>query len=466
MTLIVRFPFFFRDYVDRDESTFILLGQSWADGFLPYTQLWDLKPPVTFGFFAVIISLFGKSFLAIRFFGALLVVGTALCTYFISKTMASPKTGFWVAIGTVVFLSLFGSLQGVMSEHISIFFFTLGITFLILRTSFFNYFLVGLCFGLAIMAKLNMAYPALFVGLYLGWAFIRARKLSSGFLKLALIAIGALLIIGLTALPYYTQGDLELWFNSVFEAPLAYSNAKHHSAISTLPIFLLVGLLFFVGYWKKLLPKTDCRVTLLVVTSLGVLLSFVQAGKINGHYLIQFYPFVLILLGIALEKLPPLKKKYYAVLLLLLFVPIESYLEYANIIKNKSLKGSFFNGEGIDIPNYLISQNLDEKSIFFTEYHIGYWLLDKQSPTVASTHPSNVTREELFPFMRNPRSTAQEELEYITETVRPELIVARKNRSIFDGRRRELNKHIDSILKVDYTLIQTIDKGLIYQRID
>ncbi|MEM8764501.1 MAG: hypothetical protein AAGD88_11850, partial [Bacteroidota bacterium] len=206
--------------------------------------------------------------------------------------------------------------------------------------------------------------------------------------------------------------------------------------------------------------------TSLSIGVLGVLLSFVQAGKINGHYLIQFYPFVLILLGIALEKLPPLKKKYYAVLLLLLFVPMESYLEYANIIKNKSLKGSFFNGEGIDIPNYLISQNLDEKSIFFTEYHIGYWLLDKQSPTVASTHPSNVTREELFPFMRNPRSTAQEELEYITGTVRPELIVARKNRSIFDGRRRELNKHIDSILKVDYKLIQTIDKGLIYQRID
>ncbi|MEO1487520.1 MAG: glycosyltransferase family 39 protein [Bacteroidota bacterium] len=466
VTLIVRFPFFFRDYVDRDESTFILLGQSWADGFLPYTQLWDLKPPITFGFFAVIISLFGKSFIAIRFFGSLLVVGTALCTYFISKRMTSPKTAFWVAIGTVVFLSLFGSLQGVMSEHISIFFFTLGITFLVLRTSFLNYFLVGLFFGLAIMAKLNMAYPALFVGLYLGWAFVRARKLSSGFMKLVLIALGVFLIVGLTALPYYSQGNFDLWFSSVFEAPLAYSNAKHHSATSTLPIFLLVGLLFFLGYWKKLLPKTDCRVTLLVVTSLGVLLSFMQAGKINGHYLIQFYPFVLVLLGIVFEKLPRLNKKFYPILLLLLFVPMESYLEYANIIKNKSAKGSFFNGEGIDIPNYLKAEKLDDKSIFFTEYHIGYWLLDKKSPTVASTHPSNVTREELFPFMRNSRDTAQEELEYITGTVRPELIVARKNRSVFDGRRRELNKHIDSILKVDYKLIQTIDKGLIYQKIN
>ncbi|MEL6306289.1 MAG: glycosyltransferase family 39 protein, partial [Bacteroidota bacterium] len=462
--MIIRFPFFFRDYVDRDESTFILLGQSWADGFLPYTQLWDLKPPITFGFFAVIISLFGKSFLAIRFFGSLLVVGTALCTYFISKRMAAPKTAFWVAIGTVVLLSLFGSLQGVMSEHISIFFFTLGITFLVLRTSFPNYFLVGLFFGLAIMAKLNMAYPALFVGLYLGWAFVRARKLASGFLKLVLIAVGVLLVIGLTAWPYYAQGNLDLWFSSVFEAPLAYSNAKHHSAASTLPIFFLVGLLFFIGYWKKLLPKTDCRVTLLVVTSLGVLLSFVQAGKINGHYLIQFYPFVLVLLGIALEKLPTLNKKYYPILLLLLFVPMESYLEYANIIRNKNDKGSFFNGEGIDIPNYLKAEQLDDKSIFFTEYHIGYWLLEAQAPTVASTHPSNVTREELFPFMQNPRSTAQEELEYITGTIRPELIVTRKNRSVFDGRRTELNKHIDSILKADYKLLQTIDKGLIYQR--
>ncbi|HCD98775.1 MAG TPA: hypothetical protein DEQ63_05800, partial [Flavobacteriaceae bacterium] len=38
----IRFPFFFRDYIDKDESTFILMGQSWADGYLPYLTLWDL----------------------------------------------------------------------------------------------------------------------------------------------------------------------------------------------------------------------------------------------------------------------------------------------------------------------------------------------------------------------------------------------------------------------------------------
>ena len=67
--LLIRLPFFFRDCIDRDESTFILLGQSWVDGFLPYTQLWDLKPPLVFLFFAIIIQIFGKSYIAIRLFG-------------------------------------------------------------------------------------------------------------------------------------------------------------------------------------------------------------------------------------------------------------------------------------------------------------------------------------------------------------------------------------------------------------
>ncbi len=73
LSVLLRFPFFFRDYIDKDESTFILMGQAWVDGFLPYTLLWDLKPPLVFLYFAKIIYLFGKSLFAIRFFGAVIV---------------------------------------------------------------------------------------------------------------------------------------------------------------------------------------------------------------------------------------------------------------------------------------------------------------------------------------------------------------------------------------------------------
>lgn len=126
VAFFIRFPFFFRDYVDRDESTFIIMAQSWVNGHLPYTQLWDLKPPITFLFFAVIIKIFGKSFLAIRLFGTLLVALTALFTYGMANTITSKKVAFWVAMFCVFFQSLFGSLQGVMSEHICTFFFVAG----------------------------------------------------------------------------------------------------------------------------------------------------------------------------------------------------------------------------------------------------------------------------------------------------------------------------------------------------
>ena len=91
VSFLIRFPFFFRDYIDRDESTFILMGQSWVNGHLPYTELWDLKPPVAFLFFAGIIYVFGKSFLAIRFFGALLVAITAFFTFKIGVRLLQKK---------------------------------------------------------------------------------------------------------------------------------------------------------------------------------------------------------------------------------------------------------------------------------------------------------------------------------------------------------------------------------------
>ena len=118
ITFFIRLPFFFRDYIDRDESTFILMGQSWVNGHLPYMELWDLKPPLNFLFFAGILYTFGKSLIAIRFFGVLIVAITAYFTYKITTIVSTKKVGFWAAIFCVFLQSLFGSMQGVMSEHI------------------------------------------------------------------------------------------------------------------------------------------------------------------------------------------------------------------------------------------------------------------------------------------------------------------------------------------------------------
>ena len=467
IAFFIRFPFFFRDYIDRDESTFIIMGQSWVDGHLPYTQLWDLKPPITFLFFAFIIKIFGKSFIAIRLFGTLLVVLTSLFTYGMASKITSQKIAFWVALFCVFFQSLFGSLQGVMSEHICTLFFVIGVYLLFSKKHWAWYFLIGLLFGLSIMSKLNMAYPVFMLGLYQLWVGYRSRQLWTTVQNLMLMGIGIALIVLLTALPYYLEGNTPLWWKSIFEAPMAYSEGKFHSPLKTLPFLIVVLGLLAVGFTKNIIDGKTRELQILTAIIIGVLLSFMQAGKVNGHYLIQLYPFILIPFGMALSKLPPLKKPYKTIILLLLAIlPMEAYLEYANIISNKIEKGSFFNGEGIDVPHYIMENHLETKNIFFTEYHVGYWVLGVSPPTKAATHPSSITRDELFPYMENPRKTGLEELHYIMEVIKPKTLVARKGKEIFDKKLVEFNAYIDSYLLEHYTLIDTVDRGLIYQRLE
>ncbi|MEC8833000.1 MAG: glycosyltransferase family 39 protein, partial [Bacteroidota bacterium] len=310
VSVFIRFPFFFRDYVDRDESTFILMGQSWANGHLPYTQLWDLKPPITFLYFAIIIKLFGKSFFAIRFFGAVMVALTGLFTYGITKKITGKKIALWIAIFCVFFQSLFGSLQGVMSEHICTLFFVAGIYFLIYKRQWQWFLLAGLLFGLSIMSKLNMAYPVLTLGIYFLSEGFAKEKLSKSIGNLFFMGIGIALTVALTALPYYLQDNLNVWWESIFEAPLAYTGGKYHSPVKTLPfVFIVLGLLI-TGFIYKIIDFKSRESQLLTVVIVGILLSFMQIGKVNGHYLIQLYPFVLIPVGVALGKLPKLKKSY------------------------------------------------------------------------------------------------------------------------------------------------------------
>ncbi|SHJ48058.1 Dolichyl-phosphate-mannose-protein mannosyltransferase [Maribacter aquivivus] len=466
ITFFIRFPFFFRDYVDRDESTFILLGQSWANGFLPYTQLWDLKPPLTFAFFAAIISIFGKSFIAIRLAGVFLVVITAFYTYKIALTMIPKKASILVGAFCIVLLSLFGSLQGVMSEHICIALFVPAIYLLQSKKSNAYVFLAGVLMGATVMVKLNMAFPILFIGLFLVYEGVFTKK-NSSFFSILLFATGVITVILVTIIPYYLSHQTYIWWESVVLAPLEYTGARRYSIFKLAPIFVITGLFLVYAYKSKKLDFKNRTVQLLLVAIIGVLFSFIKGGRINGHYLIQLHPMLLILVGIVIYNLivqyKP-KLPLYAAFIALL-IPAESYLEYVNVVKNKFEKGTFFNGEGFSAPQYILEHNLDTENILFFEYHIGYWNLDTLPPTTASTHPSNICRDELFPFFYNPRKNSIEELEYIMEELQPKTVVIRKGRRILDKKEVEENEYLDAYLAEHYKVFATIDNAEILQRL-
>lgn len=467
ITFFIRFPFFFRDYIDRDESTFILLGQSWVDGHLPYTQLWDLKPPLTFAFFASIIYIFGKSFIAIRLAGALLVASTAFFTYKIALRITSAQVSFWSAVFCIVMLSLFGSLQGVMSEHICMAFFVPAIYLIVSKKGSLWLFVSGILMGIAVMVKLNMAYPVLFVGLYLFYTFFKNKE-KTDLLKIISFTLGVILVVTLTIVPYYLKGQIEIWWNSVVLAPLEYSEARRFSLFKLAPTFIIIATFLYYCWKEKILSFKERTSTLLVITIVGVLVSFFKGGRINGHYLIQVYPMLIIFFAMLLHHLYLHYKIHIPklFLLVLFLIPVESYLEYVNILRNKIERGTFFNGEGFSVPKYVQEKKLDTRNILFLGYHIGYWNLNVLPPTLASTHPSNICRDELYPFFQNPRKNSMEELHYLMEEVKPQTVVVRKGRRIFDKDETEENEYIDAYLSNHYKIVATVESAEILQRLE
>ena len=464
VSLFVRLPFFFRDYIDRDESTFILMGQSWVDGHLPYTELWDLKPPITYLFFASIIYIFGKSFIAIRLVGALIVAITAFYTYKISLTATTKKVGFWAAIGCVALQSMFGSLQGVMSEHICIVFFMSALYILLTKNNALWYAAAGLLMGLSLMTKLNLAYVVLVLGIYILFIHFKVRAYGKGVLKSTLFGLGILTVIFITFLPYYGNGYPEIWWNSVVLASLEYADARRDSLFGFLPITLFMGTFFYFAWKRNYLDFKNTTMQWLSLAVVGIVFSFIKGGRINGHYLIQLHPIFMILFAIFVSQIAILKKWNYRpyVFFMLLLLPVESYMEYGNIIRTKITRGTFFNGEGITVPQYIKAHKINTENILFLGYHVGYWLLHENPPVRSATHPSNICRNELFPFYDNPRETAVEELKYIMEEVQPKTVVIRKNRSIFDPHLIAENTYINAILKNDYEPPITVDMAEIY----
>jgi hypothetical protein len=327
------------------------------------------------------------------------------------------------------------------------------------------YFIGGILLGFSLMMKLNLAYAVLGIAIWIGVRGIFEKRAVQGLLRLSLLGLAVILSVGATFLPYLISGIPEVWTDSVILAPLAYSSDAKSSIFNVLP---LVGVLFVLGIisWKrKWIDFRDPKLQLLAVVITGIVFSFLKSGKVNGHYLLQLYPFLLILIGVGLSKIPKPSVRFYPLaLLILVLLPFESYSEMANVIRHKRDHGTFFNGEGFSVPDFIRKHSLNRRNVLFFEYHIGYWFLEAVPPSKAATHPSNICRPSLYPYFKNPRKNALEELEYLLDGVKPETVVTRMEKTVYDKEFVEEDAYVRSYLSAHYKLVGTSGRAEIFKR--
>ena len=195
----------------------------------------------------------------------------------------------------------------------------------------------------------------------------------------------------------------------------------------------------------------------------GTVYTFYSSGIINGHYLIQIYPFLLLLLfGVTLSQTIPYKLSGVAIIVILL--SFESVFEYGHLLK--SIRDPIEYRPTFEVISELKKRRLDDDKIFFADYHIAYWLLNQYPLTKSTTHPSNLGRPYLFKYYNDPNKTSLDELKYIMETIEPEVVVSNADDLDFFPDSSSENIYFRKSLHKDFDMIykDTADHIFIWER--
>jgi 4-amino-4-deoxy-L-arabinose transferase-like glycosyltransferase len=478
VTLLIRLPFAFHSVVDWDESTFILVGQSIVDGHLPYTHLWDVKPPLLFAVFATTIAIFGHTIEAIRLTGALLVAASAALTWLIASTLWSRRAA-WLASGLCLTGSSFlGSGQATMSEHVMTPFLLAAVYLMITApVTVRRAFLVGVLLAAASLVRLNIAYAVVAAGL-LVFAFAPAR---TRFRAAMAFAGGGLTLVALACLPYALAGELTTLWKSAVVAALArtetgdllsrlaglFDRAFQAGGDGTGNGLFWLGLLLWPGAiaglvigWRSRRPgASPWAITQLGAFLGAIALSIVMSGGAFGHYLIQLVPLASLLAGIlAAHPSVVIRRAVWAIAAVLTMLSLGPVVEaYRSLADRVSSGAALRQGAGYDIAAFLTTSNPDKRPVLLLTDHVAYWLTGSEPPNGFATHPSTLGRPNLLRIMgTSPRA----ELEKIFQ-LRPVFVVLDRDEEFLQDEERAW---LADVLGRDYERAPDISGREIWRR--
>ena len=410
LAVVLRAPFWAGDVIDWDESTFILMGQSWADGDLPYTSLWDNKPPLCFLPFALVAGLFGKSIAAVRILGLTSVVVTATVVWWIGRgwvaelagnTIAgrSERAGRLAGALCIILVTFASRGQATMSETLAIAPLALGCAPILLgRGDLRSAALSGACLSVDTLKLKNLLFVAGVAGIL--W-IARSRQDRSA--RAAIVfAAAAVAVVLATALPYALEGELELFVRSVVLAPFDYAIAGVRRMIG--PSSAAV-----VGAAMLTRSSGVSRWARFWLLAASVALSIVLSGGGSAHYWIQIHPFTALALAAGIVRAAPRLSPAMDLLVVGGLTFLAATLADASWIERaKAFRGLEAQGRARRLAMHLDAKGARGQPVVLFSDHLAHWWLESAPIHPILTHPSNAFRPELFRVVLGEEATIAE----------------------------------------------------------
>ena len=482
--LAIRFPFFFPAVIDWDESTFIIIGQSAVDGFLPYQIAWDVKPAFVFWWFGAAIELFGKSIPGIRLTGFIWLVLSAYLLYRAALSITHSRLGGAFAAAMLIVASSAYSLY-VSTELLAVL--PMAGAILVLcdgGRQLRSVFLGGLLLGLACMFRLNLVYLCLIVGVFLCIQGPRApwQTFLHGALKRGVwFSVGMLAPALLSFLPYLFSGHSQLWL-TVYEVAVSYSEEQQSFANNVAKTLresstglvgatmwgaAILGAFILSRRWRDLSPEDRTNWLLCGAFVLGSFLSIVMTGTVYGHYFVQLVPGLsmfaaatFIPRGKALASWKADGAKFaFGIALIALTIFRTAAAEWSTLSQRLWAGEPLSYGTAYDIANFISSQGDEDYSLFMVNTQLVYWLLGRYPPTLLATHPSALRKPFIRKYLEPDSETTEDALRSVFLR-QPTFVVWRPNQWLNGAAARFLEQE----LMTAYVLVGHIGSTQVFRR--
>ena len=90
---------------EYDALLFAYIGEKWLQGYIPYLDIWDNKPPGIFFVIAVVFSFAPKSFTALAVVAGIAIIGCVTTVYAIMRQIGAPTTSVLLATAACAIMS-------------------------------------------------------------------------------------------------------------------------------------------------------------------------------------------------------------------------------------------------------------------------------------------------------------------------------------------------------------------------
>jgi hypothetical protein len=305
--------------MERDEGEYAYAGQLILQGIPPYAQVYNMKLPGIYAAYALIMSVFGETRVAIHLGLLIINAVTALLLFLLGRKLFNAFAGL-TAAASFALLSMGQQVQGIFAnaEHFVILPAMGGILLLVyaVESNKLSTLLAGsVLLGVGFIMKQHGAAFIAFGGLYLFFKLINDKPLNwmSLSTKCLVFIAGALLPFALTCLILLQAGVFDkFWFwtidyasQYVSSTPLETGMGKLKHRLGTVAgsaiwvwIIAAFGLTSLI--WNKKSRNT------LLFSSLFLVFSFlatIPGFYFRPHYFILILPAVAYMAGIGAASL-------------------------------------------------------------------------------------------------------------------------------------------------------------------